>query len=217
METATEIVDGRRARGDESRRALLALAVQQASIDGLDGISLGRLAAEGEVSKSGVATLFGSKERLQLAVVEAASELFRSVVIDPARTLPRGAARVAALAQRWLDYSRTRVFDGGCFFIGASVDFDAKPGAVRDAVIHALASWDGYLTASIQHAMDLGELPGLDDAAQLAFELQAIFDHSNTISVLLDSEEPYRRASRAIADRLRGLGADDSALAELSG
>jgi AcrR family transcriptional regulator len=217
MQTGTAIVDGRRARGDESRRALLALAVQQASVDGLDGISLGRLAAEAEVSKSGVATLFGSKERLQLAVVEAASSVFRSVVVEPARSLPRGAARVAALSQRWLDYSRDRVFDGGCFFIGASVDFDAKPGAVRDAVIHALASWDGYLTASIQHAMDLGGLPRLDDAAQLAFELQAIFDHSNTISVLLDSQQPYRRASRAIADRLRVLGADETALAELAG
>ena len=119
-------VDGRRARGDQSRRALLALAVQQASVEGLDGLSLGRLAAEGEVSKSGVATLFGSKERLQLAVVEAAQEVFRDVVILPARTLPRGAARVASLSRRWIDYSRDRVFEGGCFFLEASVEFDAE-------------------------------------------------------------------------------------------
>jgi AcrR family transcriptional regulator len=216
MQIGTEIVDGRRARGDESRRALLALAVQQASIDGLGGISLGRLAADAQVSKSGVATLFGSKERLQLAVIDAATAVFRDVVIEPARTLPRGAARIAALAQRWLDYSRTRVFDGGCFFLEASVEFDARPGAVRDALIRALTSWNGYLIASIQHAMDLGELPGLDDPAQLAFELQAIFDHSNTMSVLLDSEEPYRRASRAIAARLSSLGAADAVLSELN-
>jgi AcrR family transcriptional regulator len=210
-----ETIDGRRARGDESRRALLALAVQQASVDGLDGISLGGLAAEGDVSKSGVATLFGSKERLQLAVVDAAQAVFREQVIEPARAHPRGVTRVAALARLWLEYSRSRVFAGGCFFLEASVEFDARPGAVRDALITSLRSWDGYLTASIQYAIDEGELAGLSDAAQLAFELQAFFDHANTTSVLLDSEEPYHRAARAIADRLRALGAAESAISEL--
>ena len=87
-------------------------------------------------------------------------------------------------------------------------------GAVS-ALIASLQSWDGYLTASIQYSVDQGELPGLSDAAQLAFELQAFFDHANTTSVLLDSEEPYHRAARAIADRLRALGAAESAISEL--
>ena len=213
META---VDGRRARGDESRRALLAVAVQQASVAGLGGVTIGGLAAEGEVSKSGVATLFGSKERLQLAVVDAASAVFRTSVIEPARAQPRGVSRVAALCRHWLDYSRTRVFDGGCFFLEASVEFDAKPGAVRDSLRTALLQWDGYLTASIAYAMEQGELPRLDDAAQLAFELQAVFDHANTTSLLLDSSEPYRRATTAISDRLLGLGADPAAIAPLT-
>jgi hypothetical protein len=130
---------------------------------------------------------------------------------------PRGVTRVAALAQLWLEYSRSRVFAGGCFFLEASVEFDARPGVVRDALITSLSSWDGYLTVSIQYAIDQGELPGLSDAAQLAFELQAFFDHANTASVLLDSEEPYRRASRAISDRLRALGADESAISGLAG
>ena len=118
--------------------------------------------------------------------------------------------RVAALAQLWLEYSRTRVFDGGCFFLEASVEFDARPGAVRDAA-HRVAAAAGTATSRPPSSTrsTRANSPGLSDAAQLAFELQAFFDHANTASVLLDSEEPYRRASRAIADRLRSLGAED--------
>lgn len=207
-------VDGRKARGDESRRVVLARAIDIASVDGLGGLTIGRLASEVAASKSGVAALFGSKEQLQLATIEAAREVFTAAVIERARAYPRGIGRVCALVRLWLDYSANRVFEGGCFFLAATVEFDSKPGPVRDGLIRALANWDGYLTASIGYAMEQGELPDLTDAAQLAFEINALFDESNTRSLLHDSQVPYERARTAIAARLLSLGADPATLAE---
>ncbi|BDZ54915.1 TetR family transcriptional regulator [Agromyces marinus] len=164
------------------------------------------------MSKSGVATLFGSKERLQLATVEAARLRFVETVITPARELPRGLGRVLELADRWLAYSRDRVFPGGCFFAEAAADFDAKPGPVRDAIDRALADWSGYLAASLAHARSLGELPGLDDADQLAFEFTALLDLANRDSVMRGTNASYARARRGIAARLRAAGADPAAI-----
>src|SRR5688572_21907003 len=103
-------VDGRRVRGDASRRLILEHATDLASVEGLDGLTIGRLAAASGVSKSSIATLFGNKEALQLAAVDAAAAVFREVVVEPARTRPRGIQRVSALLRGALDYSRTRHF-----------------------------------------------------------------------------------------------------------
>ena len=107
-------IDGRRVRGDASRRIVLTSAADLASVEGLDGLSIGRLATAANVSKSGVATLFGTKERLQLATVEAAAQRFREAVMLPARVEPRGIRRIALLLDLWIAYSRDRVFPGGC-------------------------------------------------------------------------------------------------------
>jgi AcrR family transcriptional regulator len=205
--------DGRRQRGDASRRLVLAQAVDLASIEGLDQLTIGRVAQASELSKSNVATLFGSRERLQLATVEAARERFVEVVIEPARALPRGLGRALALLDNWIAYSRDRVFPGGCFFADAAADFDAKPGVVRDAVAATLRDWDGYLGATLRHARDLGELPGLDDPEQVTFEFMALLDLANRNSLIGESNEPYRRARAGIVARLRGAGADAAALA----
>src|SRR5688572_12108756 len=112
---AQEQRDGRRLRGDESRRVILAHAIDTASVDGLEGLTIGRLADAAGHSKSGVATLFGSKEQLQLATVASAREVFIDTVVAPARAnTDRGLARVCALLEKWLDYSEDRVFSGGC-------------------------------------------------------------------------------------------------------
>lgn len=207
--------DGRRARGDASRRLVLERAVDLASVEGLDGLSIGRLAEAAEVSKSGVATLFGSKERLQLAAVDAAVERFTRVVIEPARVEPRGVRRIVALVDRWIAYSRDRVFPGGCFFAAAAAEFDAKPGPVRDALARALASWSGYLGASYGYAVAQGELEG--DPAQFAFEATALLDAANTRSVMSGSSEPYVFARRALVARLAAAGADPAVLEPLAG
>ncbi|GGI46662.1 TetR/AcrR family transcriptional regulator [Agromyces flavus] len=192
---------------------MLAAAVDLASVEGLDQLSIGRIAHAASVSKSGVATLFGSKERLQLATVEAARERFVEAVLTPARELPRGLGRVLALVDRWIAYSRDRVFPGGCFFAEAAADFDAKPGEVREAIRRALDDWEGYLAASLAHARDLGDLPGLDDPAQLAFECSALLDLANRDSVMRGTNVSYRRARVGVAARLRAAGGDETAIA----
>ncbi len=212
---AQEVIDGRRARGDETRRVVLSHALDLARVEGLDGLSIGRLAEASGQSKSGVATLFGSKQGLQLSVIDAAQAVFTREVIDAVRErTPRGLDRVVALVTGWIDYSRGRIFAGGCFFSAASAEFDSKPGPVRDAVMAALDTWESYLAASLAHAAP--ELPDMTDPAQVAFEVTSVLAAANTRSLLHDSDEPYARAARAVRDRLRGLGADEAKLAPLT-
>jgi AcrR family transcriptional regulator len=211
-------LDGRRVRGDESRRVILAHAIDTASVDGLEGLTIGRLADASGHSKSGVATLFGSKEQLQLATVAAARDVFVERVVAPARARSeRGITRVCALISHWLAYSDERVFRGGCFFAAASVEVDARPGAVRDAIVAATAEWEDYLTVSIEHAMTAGDLPCLDDARQLTFELVSFLEAANTRSLLHSSTEPYHRAAAAVRSRLLSLGADPAPVSEIVG
>ncbi|SIO00619.1 TetR/AcrR family transcriptional regulator [Agromyces cerinus] len=208
--------DGRRLKGDASRRLVLEHAVDLASVDGLDGLSIGRLADAAHVSKSGVATLFGTKERLQLAAVEAARLRFVATVIEPARVEPRGIRRIVALLDGWIAYSRSRVFAGGCFFAATTTEFDAKPGAVRDALAAALAEWNGYIAASFGYAVAQGEVGADEDPEQFAFEATALLDAANTRSLLGGSNQPYVFARRALVTRLRSAGADDAQLARLT-
>lgn len=209
--------DGRRVRGDESRRVILAHAIDIASVDGLEGLTIGRLADAAGHSKSGVATLFGSKEQLQLATVGAAREVFVDRVVTPARARSeRGLARVCALISSWLDYSDERVFRGGCFFAATSVEYDARPGPIRDAVVAASSEWEDYLTLSIERAITAGELPGLDDPAQLTFEIVSFLEAANTRSLLHASTEPYDRAAVALRARLRNLGGDPALVEQIT-
>jgi AcrR family transcriptional regulator len=208
--------DGRRLRGDASRRLVLDRAVDLASVEGLDGLSIGRLADAAKVSKSGVATLFGTKERLQVAVIGAARLRFVASVIEPARDEPRGIRRIVALLDAWIAYSRDRVFTGGCFFVATAAEFDAKPGPVRDALAAALDDWNGYLAAAFRHAVAQGEVGADEDPEQFAFEATALLDAANTRSVMGDSNQPYVFARRAFVARLRGAGADAEVLARLA-
>ena len=216
MTTVTE--DRRRARGDASRRAVLAHATDIASVEGLDGLTIGRLAEASGHSKSSIATLFGGKEALQLAAVNAAADVFRERVVDPAREEPRGVRRLAILLRNALDYSRERVFTGGCFFAATAADVDSKPGPVRDAVHGWLRDWYGYLEAQLRHAVEAGELELDDDAVeQLAFELISLDNEANARSLIVRSDRPYELAARAMRDRLLAAGADAADLTALAG
>ncbi|KQZ11512.1 hypothetical protein ASD23_05585 [Agromyces sp. Root1464] len=208
--------DGRRLKGDASRRLVLDRAVDLASVEGLDGLSIGRLAEAAHVSKSGVATLFGSKERLQLAAIEAARLRFVASVIEPARGEPRGIRRIVALLDGWIAYSRGRVFAGGCFFAATTAEFDSKPGPVRDALAAAMGEWNGYIAASFGYAVAQGEVAADEDHEQFAFEATALLDAANTRSLLGGSNLPYVFARRALVARLRAAGADDALVARLA-
>jgi AcrR family transcriptional regulator len=203
MDAMTTIADGRRARGDESRRRVMERAVDLASLGGLEGLSIGALAAETDRSKGGVVALFGTKEQLQLATVEAAREIFIERVIAPALQVAGGRDRLDALLGGWLDYSETRVFAGGCFFAAAAMELGPRPGPVRDAVALAMAEWHDTVRRVIQRAMDAGELATSTEAEQLTFEVTAILDGANSASRLTDSAAPYARA-RAALQRLLG-------------
>lgn len=211
METTTE-TDGRRLRGERTRRAVLDEAVQDASVRGLDGLSLGGLAAKAPVRKSGIAGLFGSKEGLQLATVDRAAELFTEAVIAPARQQARGLPRLWALVRGWLQYSEARVFAGGCFFRTVGSEYDCRGGAVRDRIAKALRTWDDYLVREVGRALENGELDAGTDPVQLVFEITALQGGANDRSLLFDDEDAYARAVRAVRDRLVAQGADPAAL-----
>lgn len=192
--------DGRIARGDATRRLVLRRAVDVASVDGLAGLSLGRLATELELSKSGVFALFGSKEELQLATIEAAWEIFRSHVVTPSLSAGPGLPRLRAVCEKWLDYSERRVFPGGCFFFNVGAEFDARPGRVHDAVAAASGSFAAFVREAAAEAVALGHVDA--DAELLAFELHALGRAANADAVLHGAAEFYILARRVIRARL---------------
>jgi AcrR family transcriptional regulator len=196
-------VDGRVARGDATRALVLRRAVDVASVEGLDGLSLGRLATELELSKSGVFALFGSKEELQLATIGAADDIFTEHVVSPAMAADPGLPALRTLCESWLDYSRRRIFPGGCFFYNTTAEFDARSGRVHDAVAATGVAFRALITRLVRAAQELGHLdPGID-AAQLSFELHALGRAANADSVLHGGSEPYRHAAEAMSGRLR--------------
>lgn len=206
-------VDGRVLRGEQTRTTVLAHAMSVASVEGLDGLSIGRLATELDVSKSGVFARFGSKEELQLATVAAAREVFVDAVVRPAFAVPPGLDRLWRLCAGWIEYSRGRVFPGGCFFSSVSAEYDARPGRIRDAVASAMAEWSAALERAAEDARQLGQLQSTCDTRQLAFELAALGSAANAASVLHDDDSAYDRARTGVLTRLRALAPDPAALA----
>ncbi|MEU3274777.1 TetR/AcrR family transcriptional regulator [Saccharomonospora sp. NPDC006951] len=205
-------VDKRVERGQQSRRAVLDRAMDIASVEGLDSLSVRRLAAELEFSKSGVFAQFGSKEELQLATVRAAVEVVVAEVVKPALRAPSGIRRVWALCESWLRYVRKPVFAGGCFFISTAAEFDARPGRVRDAVASARRDWQQLYTRTIEEARDLGEITAETDARQLAFELDALGRSGSQDALLYSDPASYDMASAAMLARLRSAATDPALL-----
>jgi AcrR family transcriptional regulator len=194
--------DGRIARGDATRRLVLRRAVDVASVDGLEGLSLGRLATELELSKSGVFALFGSKEELQLATIDAALAIFRAHVVTPSLSAGPGLPRLRAVCENWLDYSERRIFPGGCFFFNVGAEFDARPGRVHDAVAAASGAFAECIREAARDAVALGHVDA--DAELLAFELHALGRAANADAVLNGGTRAYELARRAIRARLAG-------------
>ncbi|WP_329333549.1 TetR family transcriptional regulator [Streptomyces sp. NBC_00663] len=201
-------LDGRVERGNRTRESVLRRTVEIASVEGLEALSVGRLATELGLSKSGVFALFGSKQELQLATVREASRVFVGEVVEPAAAVPAGIGRLWRLCEAWLDYSERRVFPGGCFFYGVLAEFDAREGAVHDALVETQRYWTGHVEERIAEARTAGELRADTDAGQLAFELIALMESANALSVLHGETAVYRRARVGIAARLRAVAVD---------
>jgi AcrR family transcriptional regulator len=195
--------DGRRRRGNRTRESILQAAADLASVEGLEGLTIGRLATELGMSKSGLFAHFGSKEELQLATIDAARRRFVEHVVKPSRGLPRGRARVEALMTAWLEYYRGEVFKGGCFFNTVKAEFDSRStGAVRDVVMQDAREFIDFLTREIAKAQEAGDLDPAIEAEQLAFELDALGAASNQHFQLMHDDAVFDRAAAAIRSRL---------------
>lgn len=194
--------DGRSERGNQTRRAILGRSMQIASVEGLGGLSLGRVATELSVSKSNVFALFGSMEGLQLATIRAARAVYIENVITPALTEPPGLPRLTRTLTDWLAYSRGRVFEGGCFFFAVSAEFDARTGPLHDAIAAVNREWIGYLEGLATDGAANGTIrPGIDPG-QVVFELNAYLETANSRSLLHRDDHAYDRARVAVLDRL---------------
>lgn len=199
--------DGRVLRGERSRAAIVDRARVLAAVEGLDGLSLARLALELGMSKSGVVALFGSKEALQLATVAVAREVFVEEVIAPALVVDGGLDRLRALLESHMRYSEARRASGGCFFAATSSEFAGRSNSVRDAILAARAEWDDALLRVVARAVERGDLDPDTDPEQLAYELRALLEAANADALRLGSAEPHRRTRIAIDAILSRAGA----------
>jgi AcrR family transcriptional regulator len=195
------------AEARETRRQIVARALDRASVEGLEGLTIGRLADEVGMSKAGVVGHFGSKEGLQLAVVDAAREAFTRDVWEPVAGEPAGLRRLIAACEAWIDDVIGR-YPGGCFFTAAASEFDGRPGPVRDELAAIWARWHRTLEQEVRTAMEAGEIPAGEDAGQLAFELRAIVLGLNQSLQLARDDTAPDRARRAVR---RILGVRDLA------
>lgn len=196
--------DGRRERGERTRHTVAARAAAVASIDGLAGMTLSKLADALNVSKSSIQAAFQTKEEVQLAAVGAATEIFVANVIAPAREFPEGMERLDALVECWLGYIERRVLPGGCFMGATFAEFDSRPGPVRDALAQSRLQWLGLLQQQISKAQTKKQLPAHPPAAMLAFEIDAILAAANVARNMHDDDDALDMARQLIGYRLHG-------------
>ncbi len=190
-----------------TRQAILEKAMDLASVDGLEGLSIGRLAQHLEMSKSGVIGHFASKEDLQLQTVEAARQRFEHAVLGEIQAEP-GIAKLAALVESWIGYVAGDHFAGGCFFWAASAEFDGRPGLVREQIARLTERWLNVLRDEARLAQRLGEIRSDVDPAQLAFELHAFVQEANWAWQLLEHRDAFDRARNAVHSRLASVATD---------
>ena len=188
-----------------TRESILAEVVDEASVNGLDGITIGTLAERLEMSKAGVIGPFGSKERLQLEALGRAAAIFREDVWEPALAEAAGRQRLEALIDAWLAHLSRPTFPGGCFLTQASADFDARPGPVRDSVRAIGRRWEAVIAGEVRTALEAGEVEGVDPE-QAAFEIYALAQGVNQAIQLQD--DPAAVARGRVAMR-RAAGISD--------
>jgi len=192
-----------RAPGDRARARIAEQAARLATVEGLDGVTIGRLAEATGVPKSSVHALFGSKQELQLATVSAARDSFVAEVVGPAlRDAAPGRPRLLALCEGYLSYVERRIFPGGCFFVAAAAEVGGRAGRLHDEVARVQQQWRDLLAGESKAAAANGELPAGIDPEQLAFELGVTLAGANILSVLHDDDGAIARARTAIHHRL---------------
>jgi AcrR family transcriptional regulator len=187
-------------KGRQTRAAILDSALALASQMGLEGLSIGALAEVAGMSKSGVFAHFGSREELQIAVIREYHRRFEEEVFFPALREPRGVARLRALFDRWVRKVSVEV-DSGCIYISGAVEFDDRPGPVRDALVAMVRAWQQALERAIRLAVDEGQLDPATDPLQLMFEMHGLILALHHDARLLRTPGAQQRA-RSAFDRL---------------
>ena len=181
-----------------TRTAIVERALELGSLEGLEGLTIGRLAGDVGMSKSGLIRHFGSKEGLQLAALGAAIDLFQREIWEPVAGEPPGLERLRALSEGWVSYLERDLLPGGCFLTAAASEFDGRGGPVREATRKAWARWLRVLESEVSAAVEAGDLPAGTDPEQVAFELNAIVMGLNNALQLHGDREALARARRAI-------------------
>jgi AcrR family transcriptional regulator len=195
----------RRSDGERSREAILDTATRLATVEGIEGLSIARLAEAVGMSKSGLFAHFGSKEELQLATVEMASSLFAEVVTEPASEAQNGLERLRRLVDGYLRYLEVETFPGGCFFASTLAEMDMQPGPVRDRLVAFLGDWLTRIETAVRDAQSEGAIDAAEDPSQLTFEIEAALFLANAQYVVARTQEPIDRARRAIERRLESV------------
>jgi AcrR family transcriptional regulator len=191
-----------RADGERTRGAILRAAASLATVDGLEGLSIGNLAAAIGMSKSGLYAHFGSKQELQLATVEEAGRIFAEEVVQSALAAPPGVAQLAAVCEAFFGHLQRRTFPGGCFFASAALEMGTRPGPVRERVAAFQSQFVALIRGFAATALEQNELPASDDPDQLAFELNGIILAADTNFVLHDDPAVLDLARQIVRRRL---------------
>jgi AcrR family transcriptional regulator len=190
-------------------------AVDLASVEGLEGVTIGRLATDLRMSKSGVLGHFGTKEQLQRSALEAAVTIFQREVWDPSLSAEPGLPRLLAICDAWISYLERDVFPGGCFLTAASCEFDGRAGPVRDAIADTLRRWHRLLESEARTAINAGQLPQTFDPKLIAFQLNALAMGANQAIQLTGDYRAARLARRAMRAAL-GLTPSDKSWSRLA-
>ena len=210
-ETTAHSAGGRvrrsRSDGERSRAAILREAAKLATVEGIDGLSIARLASAVGMSKSGLFAHFGSKEELQLATIATASEIFAQEVVEPAAAAPTGLDRLRQLSENFLRHVEGDSFPGGCFFASVAAELDTRPGPVHDVAIGFVNAWTDVLEAAARDAVSEGALDASEDPVQLVFEIDAFLLMANAQFVISRDRTTLGRARQAIERRLAAASA----------
>jgi AcrR family transcriptional regulator len=194
-------------KGALTRQTILEHAVDLATRVGLEGLTIGRLATELELSKSGLFAHFQAKEALQLQVLEAAAARFVDGVVRPALTAPRGEPRLRAVFDRWVGWEQ-RGAPGGCFFVAAATELDDRPGPVRDRLVQLQKDWLDTIANTVRTGVAEGHFRGDVDPPQFAHDLYGVMLAYHHASRLLRDPRALERARHAFAALLDAIRAE---------
>ena len=197
--------ESNRSKGQSSRAAILLTAAKLATTKGLTGLSLGDLAAEVGMSKSGLYAHFKSKEELELATIETAAAIFDHEVLQPAMKAQAGIERLKTLADSFLSHLERKVFPGGCFFAAISAELDTRPGTARDRVVEVLDKWLSLLRQCLLDAQAFGEIDPNAEVAQAVFEIEAMLLAANFLFVMMNNPIHLTQARQGMENVLARL------------